>query len=79
LERPTFVVQQTNLFSQFTVVVILMPPIMVVMAANILRIPLPKFHDGNDAVTHIRRLAKLGVTNGEDNNAHKLQYFSTTL
>jgi hypothetical protein len=47
--------------------------------ANVLQIPLPKFHNGDDAVTHIRRLAKVCVTNGEDTNAHKLQYFPTTL
>jgi hypothetical protein len=52
---------------------------MVVVVANVLRIALPKFHDGDDAVTHIGRFAKLCVTNGEDTNAHKLQYFPTTL
>jgi hypothetical protein len=45
---------------------------MVVMATNVLQIPLPKFHDGDDAITHIGRLAKLCVMNGEDTNAHKL-------
>jgi hypothetical protein len=52
---------------------------MVVMVANVLQISLPKFHHGDDAITHIGRLAKLCVTNGEDTNAHKLQYFPTTL
>jgi hypothetical protein len=52
---------------------------MVVMVANVLQISLPKFHHGDDAITHIGRLAKLCVTSGEDTNAHKLQYFPTTL
>ncbi len=71
----TFVAQQTNLFFQFTTAVILVPQIMAIMAANILWIPLPKFHDGDDAITHIGTLAKVCVTNGEDIDAHKLQYF----
>jgi len=78
LERPTFVAQQTNLFSQFTAIVIPMPPRMAIMATNILRIPLPKFHDGDDVITHIGRLAKVCVMNGEDIDAHKLQYFPKT-
>ncbi len=52
---------------------------MVVVAPNVLQIPLPKFHDGNDAIIHIGRLAKVCVMNGEDIDAHKLQYFPTTL
>ncbi len=44
-----------------------------------MRIPLSKFHDGNDVVTCIGRLAKVCVMNGEDTNARKLQYFPTTL
>jgi hypothetical protein len=56
-----------------------MPPTMVIVVANVLRIPLPKFRDGDDAVIHIGRLTKVCVTNGEDIDAHKLQYFPTTL
>jgi hypothetical protein len=48
------------------------PPIMVVMVINILQIPLPKFHDGDDVITHIGRLAKICARNGDDNDAHKL-------
>jgi hypothetical protein len=59
--------------------VIHVPPTMVVVAPNVLQIPLPKFHDGNDAIIHIGRLAKVCVMNGEDIDAHKLQYFPTTL
>jgi hypothetical protein len=51
---------------------------MAIMVRNVLRISLPKFHDGDDVVTHIERLAKVCVTNGEDIDAHKLQYFPTT-
>ncbi len=39
---------------------------MVVVVTNVLQIPLPKFHDGNDAIIHIGKLAKICVTNGED-------------
>ncbi len=56
-----------------------MPPTMAIMAANVLWIPLPKFLDGDDVIIHIGTLAKVCVTNGEDINAHKLQYFLTTL
>jgi hypothetical protein len=31
---------------------------MVIVAPNVLQIPLPKFHDGDYVVTHIKRLAK---------------------
>jgi hypothetical protein len=48
------------------------PATMAIVVVNILQIPLPKFHDGDDAITHIGRLAKLCVMNGEDTNAHKL-------
>ncbi len=47
-------------------------PAMAIVAPNVLWIPLPKFHDGDDVVIHIRRLAKVSVANGEDNDAHKL-------
>jgi len=48
------------------------PPAMAIVAPNILQIPLPKFQDGNDVITHIGRLTKVCVTNGEDIDAHKL-------
>jgi hypothetical protein len=56
----TFVSQQTNLFSQFTTIIIHVLPTIVIMATNVLQISLPKFHDG------------------EDTDAHKLQFFPTT-
>jgi hypothetical protein len=52
---------------------------MVIVAINVLQIPLPKFHDGNGAIIHIRRLTKIYVMNGQDIDARKLQYFPTTL
>ncbi len=53
---------------------------MAIVEINILCIPLPKFHDGDDVITfHIKRLTKVCVTNDEDIDAHKLQYFPTTL
>jgi hypothetical protein len=70
-DQPLFA-QQTNLFSQFIAIVIHVLPTMVIVEPNVLQIPLPKFHDGCDAITHIRRLAKICVMNGEDSDAHKL-------
>jgi hypothetical protein len=52
---------------------------MAIVVANVLQIPLPKFHDGDDAIIHIGRLPKVCVKNSEDTDAHKLQYFPTTL
>jgi hypothetical protein len=52
---------------------------MVIVTINVLQISLTKFHDGNDAIIHIGRLAKVCVTNGKDIDAHKLQYFPTRL
>jgi hypothetical protein len=65
-------VQQTNIFSQFIAIIIPMPPTMVIVATNVLQIPLPKFHDGDDAITQIGKLAKVCVTNGKDTDAHEL-------
>ncbi len=48
---------------------------MAIVATNVLQIPLPKFHDGDYAITHIGKLAKICVTNGEDINAHKYSIF----
>jgi hypothetical protein len=45
---------------------------MVIVVANILQIPLPKFHYGDDVITHIGKLTKVCVMNGEDIDAHKL-------
>jgi hypothetical protein len=59
--------------------VIYVPLTMVIVAPNVLQIPLAKFHDGDDVIIHIGRLAKVCVTNGEDIDAHKLQYFPATL
>jgi hypothetical protein len=50
-------------------------PFMVVIPTNVLCIQPPKYHDNDDLVIHIRQLTKVCVTNGEDINDHKLQYF----
>jgi hypothetical protein len=50
-------------------------PFMVVVPTNVLCIQLLKYHDNDDLVIHIRQLTKVCVTNGEDTNNHKLQYF----
>ncbi len=48
---------------------------MAIVTPKVLRISLPKFHDGNDAVAHVGRLAKVCVTNGEDNDALNYSIF----
>ncbi len=50
-------------------------PLMVVVLANVLCIQLLKYHDNDDPVIHIWQLTKVYVTNGENTNDHKLQYF----
>jgi hypothetical protein len=47
--------------------------------ANVLRIQLPKYHDNDDPIIHIQQLTKISVTNGENTNAHKLQFFLNSL
>ncbi len=54
-------------------------PLMVVVLANVLRIQLPKYHDNDDHVKHIRQLTIVCMTNGEDTNNHKLKYFPNSL
>ncbi len=49
-------------------------PIMVVLC-----IQLPKCHDNDDIFIHIQQLTKVCVTNGENTNDHKLQYFPNSL
>jgi hypothetical protein len=56
-----------------------MNPFIVVIHANILHIQLPMYHDNDDIVTHIQQLIKICVTNGEDTDDHKLQYFPNSL
>jgi hypothetical protein len=43
-----------------------MPLAMAIVAINVLQISLPKFHDGDDAITPIGILTKVCVTNGEN-------------
>ncbi len=47
--------------------------LMAIVVGNALQTPLPKFHDGNDAKSHVGKLAKGCVMNDEDTDAHKLQ------
>jgi hypothetical protein len=55
------------------------PPIMVIPPTNVLKIQLLKHHDNKYPILHIRQLMKVCVTNGEDTNHHKLQYFPNSL
>ncbi len=38
-----------------------------------------KFHDGDEPLSHIRRLIKVCVTNNENTNLYRLQYFPNIL
>ncbi len=48
---------------------------MAITPTNVLRIQLPKYHDNDNLILHIRQLTKVCVTNGEDTNVHKIQQF----
>jgi hypothetical protein len=61
-----FFAQQTNLFPEFPTSTIPTPQAMAVVVGNVLRIPLPKFHYGNNVVTHVGQLAKMCMTNNEN-------------
>jgi hypothetical protein len=52
--------------------------LVVVVPINVLRIQLLKYHDNDDPIIHIQQLTKVCVTNGEDTNDHKLQYFPSS-
>ncbi len=47
---------------------------MALIVGNVLKIQLPKYHDGNEQLLHIQQLTKVCVTNGENTNLHKLQF-----
>ncbi len=47
-------------------------PIMALPASNVLHIQLPKYHDNDDPMSHLRQLTKVCVTNGENAPDHKL-------
>ncbi len=48
---------------------------MVTLMANALEIPLPKYHDGDDWMTHVKQWTHVCIMNGENIYVHKLQYF----
>lgn len=50
-------------------------PHMVLPPTNVLWIQLPKYHDNDDLASHIWQLTKVWMTNGENIEDHKLQYF----
>jgi hypothetical protein len=49
------------------------------VADNVLKIYLPKYHDGDEPLSHIQQLTKACVANGENIDFHKLQYFPNIL
>jgi hypothetical protein len=44
-----------------------------------LKVPLPKYHDGDDPMTHVKQLTHVCIMNGENIYVHKLQNFPNTL
>ncbi len=46
--------------------------IMALLAANVLCIQLPKYHDNDDPMSHLQQLTKVYVTNGENTRDYKL-------
>jgi len=50
-----------------------------VIVLNVLQMQLPKYHDNDVPVFHLWQFTKVYVTNGENINAHKLQYFPNSL
>jgi len=50
-------------------------PIMVVVLVDVLRIQLLKYHDNDDLIIYIQQLIKVCVTNEENMDDHKVQYF----
>jgi hypothetical protein len=59
--------------------IMFVPPIMVLPTTNVLHIQLPKYHDNDDPMSHLRQLTKIFVTNGKNILDHKLQYFPNLL
>jgi hypothetical protein len=51
---------------------------MVALVANALKVPLPKYHDGDDPMTHVKQLTHVCIMNGENIYVHKLQNFPNT-
>jgi len=54
-------------------------PLVGAIVPNVLQIQVPKFHDNDDPISHLHQFTKVCVTNGENIEAHKLQYFPNTL
>jgi hypothetical protein len=52
---------------------------MVALVANALKIPLPKYHDGDDQMTHVKQLTHVCIIYGENIYVSKLQYFPNAL
>ncbi len=52
-----------------------LPPIMAIFPCNALCIQLCKYHNNEDPILHIQHLTKVCMTNGENIDDHKLQYF----
>ncbi len=55
------------------------PATMALIVGNVLSIQLLKYHDGGEPLSHIQQFTKVCVTNSENNNLNKLQYFLDNL
>jgi len=66
---------------QFTILVPTMNiiPTTILPTINVWCIQPPKYHDNDDLMSHLQKLTKVCVTNKEDTNNHKLQYFLNSL
>jgi len=54
-------------------------PLVGAIVLNVLQIQLLKYHNNDDPISHLHQFTKVCVTNGENIEAHKLQYFPNTL
>jgi hypothetical protein len=71
--------KKTTLTTLIITSTMFVPPIMVLLATNVLCIQLPKYHDSDDPMSHLQQLTKVCVTNGKNIEDHKLQYFPNSL
>jgi hypothetical protein len=55
------------------------PVTMALIVGNVLSIQLLKYHNGGEPLSHIQQLTKVCVTNSENTNLNKLQYFPDNL
>lgn len=45
-------------------------PMMATTPINVLKVPIFKYHDGNDPMTHVKKLIEVCITNRENLDVH---------